>query len=298
LVVKGGNVTGSATIANELYAIEPLGSGLHAIILKDLGKFPPEHPPSFEKLEPLKKSLEEPRELPAGGDSGNIIRVLVAYTAAVESAHIDPASFVRLAVDEANTSYQNSQIVSRLELAHSYKVNYTESGDYDTDLARFRDNDDGFMDEVHALRDTYSADVAILIFDNGAYCGLASDIMAKAETAFAVVHHGCATGYYSFAHEIGHLQGARHNPGADPSDSPFPYGHGYYNAGAHWRTVMSYDCPEGCTRLPYWSNPSVSLQGAAIGTAQMHNNARVLNETAPTVANFRTTGADAGFSSR
>ncbi|MGH6935362.1 MAG: zinc-dependent metalloprotease family protein, partial [Methylocella sp.] len=180
LVVNGDNVTGSATIANEqLYTIEPLGSGLHAIIRKDPAKFPPEHPPGFEGIERSRKSLE-PRRDQRGDDNGQVIRVLVAYTPAVAAAHSDIGSFVQLAVDESNTSYQNSQITPRLELAHSYQVNYTESGDFDTNLRRFRENNDGFMDEVHALRDAYTADVAVLIFNNNAACGLASDIIANA----------------------------------------------------------------------------------------------------------------------
>jgi hypothetical protein len=287
LVVKGDNITGSATIANEIYAIEPLGSGLHAIIRKDPATFPPEHPPEFEQLERSRKSFQQRNDIQRD-DSGQVIRVLVAYTPAVTAAHGDMDSFIQLAIDETNTSYQNSQIAPRLELATTHQVDYAESGDYDTDLSRFRENNDGFMEEIHVLRGAHAADVAVLIFNNDAFCGLASDIMADANGAFAVVHHDCAAGYYSFGHEIGHLQGARHNPQADPNTTPFTYGHGYYNAGGHWRTVMSYNCSGGCTRVPQWSNPHVNYQGAATGTAQTHNNARVLNETARTVANFRT----------
>jgi hypothetical protein len=143
------------------------------------------------------------------------------------------------------------------------------------------------MDEVHALRDQHAADVAILITKSGDACGIASDIYASEDTAFAVVGQNCATGYYSFAHEIGHLQGARHNPEADSSSTPFAYGHGYYNEPGKWRTIMSYACPAGCTRLKYWSNPNVQYSGVPTGTAALHNNARVLNETACRVANFR-----------
>ena len=57
--------------------------------------------------------------------------------------------------------------------------------------------------------------------------------------AYAVVGQNCATGYYSFGHEIGHLQGARHNPEADGLTLPFAYGHGFQNNVApRWRTIM------------------------------------------------------------
>jgi hypothetical protein len=56
---------------------------------------------------------------------------------------------------------------------------------------------------------------------------------------------------------------------------------------------MSYNCPGGCTRLKYWSNPNVKYGGVAMGTAT-HNNTKVLNQTACTVANFKTTSAVSG----
>jgi hypothetical protein len=68
-----------------------------------------------------------------------------------------------------------------------------------------------------------------MIINQSDYCGLADAIMANASTAFAIVHYDCATGYYSFAHELGHLQGARHDPANDPTNTPpcGPYGHGF-----------------------------------------------------------------------
>jgi hypothetical protein len=152
------------------------------------------------------------------------------------------------------------------------------------------------MDEVHTHRDTYKADVCVLIIDNPSACGLASAIMATEASAFCAVHWDCATGYYSFAHEIGHLQGARHNPEVDPNTSPFPYGHGYLYIPDGWRTIMAYNhssCPGGyCTRVQYWSNPGIIYppSGVPTGTAATHDNARVLDETAFTVANFRVSG--------
>ena len=82
-------------------------------------------------------------------------------------------------------------------------------------------------------------------------------IGSTAATAFAAVHWDCATGYYSFAHEIGHLQSARHDIATDPSTSPYAYGHGYRyepSSGSRWRTIMAYNCTRSCPRLNFWSN--------------------------------------------
>ncbi|HZG54421.1 MAG TPA: zinc-dependent metalloprotease family protein [Pyrinomonadaceae bacterium] len=67
------------------------------------------------------------------------------------------------------------------------------------------------MKEVHELRDTHKADVCVLLIDSPLACGKADKIFATEDRAFAVVHYSCATGNYSFGHEIGHLQGASHN---------------------------------------------------------------------------------------
>jgi hypothetical protein len=51
---------------------------------------------------------------------------------------------------------------------------------------------------------------------------------------------------------------------------------------------MSYQCPQGnCTRVPYFSNPRVSFNGAPTGIDGQRDNARTGNATADIVANFR-----------
>jgi hypothetical protein len=56
------------------------------------------------------------------------------------------------------------------------------------------------------------------------------------------------------------------------------------------RTIMAYGSGCGnCIRIPYWSTPEseVTYEGHSIGTADLEDNARVLNFTAPAVAGFR-----------
>ena len=142
------------------------------------------------------------------------------------------------------------------------------------------------MEEIHALRDRYDADVAILAVDDPAGCGLATRVYADPDEAFAVVNHLCAATTHSLAHEIGHLIGARHELKIDKVMTPFPYGHGYVN-GTKWRDIMSYkESCGGCPRLPIWSNPDLIVDGDPAGTSG-ENNARVIAEQALRVANFR-----------
>lgn len=286
LVVHNGNITGSVQDQGTLYRIEPIGNGVHALIKVDQGRFPPDHPPSFEQKErrgdiqaPAKKFDTSKADAPIGID------VMVAYTTAAKNAVSDINATIQLAVAEANQSYVNSRINIRLTLVDTFEVAYSEAGKtFDAILADFVANS-----TVQNRRNASGADLSAMIISQSDYCGLADAIMANASTAFAIVHYDCATGYYSFAHELGHLQGARHDPATDGTNTPFAYGHGlqHLTPPPTWRTIMAYNCSGGCPRLQYWSNPNVQYNGVAMGTTATNNNARVLNETAATVADFR-----------
>jgi hypothetical protein len=156
---------------------------------------------------------------------------------------------------------------------HTYRTDYAEDGGHFDHVWRFADRADGYMDEVHVLRDAYRADVAVLIVDDPQGCGLATRLQADAHEAFAVVHHACAAADYTLAHEIGHLIGASHDLG--------------YVSANNWRDIMSLKAGcGGCPRLPIWSSPDILVAGEPAGTAD-RNNARVIAEQAARVAAFR-----------
>jgi hypothetical protein len=288
LVKNGDKLTGNIRIGDELIEIRPLSNGGHAIITKNARNRPAEHPPSYDSLPVIPMAVGKSV---ATAKANATIRVQVNYTAAAKAASGDINGLINLAIAESNTGYANSGVAITMQLANAAQTNYTETGNFDTDLARYRSPNDGFMDEIHASRDSSQADVNALIVTNSAYCGLASSIGSTASTAFVEVYWDCATGYYSFAHEIGHLESARHDPKNDPTNTPYAYGHGYQyvpkGRGAAWRTIMAYDCTKGCPRMNYWSNPGVLYNVIPMGTASGNDNHRVLNTTAATVAGFR-----------
>jgi len=218
-----------------------------------------------------------------------VIDVIVAYTKKVAGNYTDVTrELVELAIEESNESFRASKLGHvKLRLVHAYQTDYVEEGAHFDHLWRFADADDGYMEEIHALRDKYRADVALLIVDDAKGCGLATRVHADADEAFAVVHQDCAALTYSVAHEIGHLIGARHEISMDKTLTPFAYGHGYVN-GTKWRDIMSYrESCNGCQRVPVWSSPDVIIRGEAAGTADYQNNARVIAEQAARVAAFR-----------
>lgn len=216
------------------------------------------------------------------------IDLVVAYTPQAAKHYTDiTRDLIEVAIEETNQSFRNSGIDNvRLRLAHAYETAYAETGSHFEHVFRFADKGDGVMDEVHALRDRHHADVSVLIVDDPMGCGLAAQIRAPENRAFAVVDQGCAQTSYSLGHEIGHIIGTRHDPALDDSMQPFTYGHGFVN-GKEWRTMMGYkDSCDGCPRIPVWSSPAIKIKGAPAGDA-MSDNARVIAEEAARVAAFR-----------
>jgi len=303
LVRRGDQVTGTVRVDGQLYRIRPLPSGATAVVQVDENGMPTDHPEEayraiFEaaardRIDMTAKG--KPCRTNCGGtgtpvDPGptQTIRVMVVATNdAIAAYGGDMQALVELAVAESNQGYLNSNIGINMVLANYSTTSYATAG-MSTDLSRFRTTSDGYMDGIHATRDSSAADVGMLVANDASACGLASGIGSTAATAFATAYWDCIAGYYSFAHEIGHLQSARHDPATDSSTSPYPYGHGYREPGNAWRTVMAYNCTgAGCPRINYWSNPSVTYGGVPMGTYDKSHIERVLVETKATVAGFR-----------
>jgi hypothetical protein len=313
LVVNDGVMAGTVALPKGLFEISYAGNGVHAVHEIDQSAFPPEAEPILVEVPEGELADAVPA---AVADDGSEIDVMVVYTPMARVAQGGTAAMLNLinsAVSQTNSSYANSQITQRLNLVHTAEVSYTESGDIVTDLYRLRDVD-GFMDNVHTLRDLYDADDVALLVEYPStyrYCGVAfllnSLSTSWAPNAFAVIERNCATGNYSFAHELGHNMGAHHDWYVNDSTVLYTYSHGKVNTPDRWYTIMSYyaECSDKgvyCNRVPYWSNPNVTYggdpMGVPAGTSTSCNvgdfnpncdadNHLTLNNTAWTVANFR-----------
>ena len=316
--VLNDDIQGVIETDHEVYTIETVGKQQYALITvdysllregcddlqvrNDRSNFDDVKSPDTDSVAESDEDITSSPILRAAAAYDCKIRVLVLYTTNAKNSVSNIKNTIQTAVALTNQSFINSQINYRIELVYAGLTNYTESG-FTTDLSRFRISGDGYIDEVHTLRNKYSADVCVLLIKDPEYCGLAPKPVTgvTAYEAFCVVstHSTCMTTNYSFAHEIGHLLGCDHDPSNVNGFSFFAYGHGYVNPSKTWRTIMAYqpNSFDNCHRLLYWSNPNVTYGGEPMGTVATYDNARVWNERSNTIMAFRQPDNNVTFTS-
>lgn len=291
------------TAGGKLYQIRYLRGTVHALREIDTARFPREVEPIIPDLTASTDTAPDS----CTTDPPSDIDVMVLYTDDTRQAAggADPmVAEVYLAVEETNQSYLNSNVSQRIRLVHVDEVSYDETGQMSTDLTRLRNNSDGVLDQAQTLRDAFGADAVVMITENGGgYCGLGYMMQAATNAfegyAYSVVWRKCATGYFSFGHELGHNMGADHDCPNATSTGSFPYNRGYVETtptapASPWRTIMAYPTSPPSTRVPYWSNPAVNypvggdpMGGPCPAPPYSTDNHKVLDQTAAVVANFR-----------
>ena len=295
LVVLGIDVLGTIRHDAGVYKVHPLGGGLTAVYRYDSSALEESSGGAAEAVEAQGRDFASsmdsdppPRPPVASVNTMPVIDILVVYTRRARAEAGNVAALIRHAIDQTNRIYANSRIRARVRLAYSYQSEYVEAdgADFSTDWSRLRSTDDHYMDEVHAVRDQHGADLVVLLrghHRNRCYNG---HLYNDDSTVFSVIGQNCI-GNYSLTQVLAINQGTSADLGSRPNRR-FSYGHAFCNDLGNWRTLMSRNPNRRCPVLqPYFSNPDVSFMGSPTGDAHTRNNARVINETAPLIANYR-----------
>ena len=328
---SNGYITGSLVdLSNDVVMQIQVEDGIPVVTITDSSAFPPEVDPVDGEDVDNRRSLAS-KDSKKGGlrinsfssqnkmsekegdsrrslydDNGGNIDVMVLWTKEAECRNNGQASNcsvsqtsynammarVELAVEETNTAYDLSGVQTQLLLVHAYRhPTYVDEG-FSASLSAIRS---GSVSGVHSNRQTYGADVVALIIDDPQYCGIGYVGPSKAYM-YSVTAWNCATGYYSFGHEIGHNFGLLHDRGSENKCDGLNYNYGYRDPQASFRSIMAYNCrnnqcdnisSNGCTRVMRFSNDQFLYQNKAMGTAT-EDSARKINDVKATVAGYYT----------
>ncbi len=223
-----------------------------------------------------------------GGNAQAIVRVLVLFTPAAENTGRNINDVVDASMGQFLTASINSSIQASLQLAGVVRFNFNESNDIWGDVQNLRNNI-----FAQQLRNNFEADLVVLLTDGpyGNYYGVVSAIGPDEDDAYTIVEIDQATASMTFAHEVGHLFGCRHENDPTPGDA-----HGYgFKTGSIFkkkRGTIMHTLESGRTQVLHFSNPYRTYDGVATGQLNVAFNSRVINVNSRIVCDFRFTAPD------
>ena len=249
------------------------------------------------------------------------IDLMIVYTDAAEEWANDSGfgsinAVIAQAMNLSQNALDNSDIYIDLRLVHAHKTDYDETAvdpedggvihlrrfTASTDFNPFGDGFDGYMEEIHNLRNEYGADLLALFASEpgtGGRAWILNSPSGRPELGFSINRVQQMGSSYTLIHEIGHNLGNAH--ARDQSSAPaglvggiFEYSTGFRWEGSseNYTTVMGY--PEGIyTRIPLFSNPDILWDnhpsGTYAGPYGPSDNARSMREIKSAIANYRPT---------
>jgi hypothetical protein len=297
IATSDSSFIGTVQVGDSIFQISQVRDSVHTIQKLQQSNFPEELPPDTPARTPAREGSEAVSDaLELANCSPVNVDILVVYTSrantdATTGNQPDIRDRAKLAVGQANAALRDSKIPHQFSLVGVVEVPYNFEGDIRRDLERLRVVGDGFLDEVHALRDQTKADIVSLWVSGASACGLGYLLRDLQPThAFNVVRYDCATFPYSFTHEVGHNLGLDHDRNnSQPPGGIEPFSFGYQDPGGAFRTVEAYQrgCDGKCDRQLLFSTPQVSFLGKPAGVALVADNASSARKTMCVAARWR-----------
>ena len=204
------------------------------------------------------------------------------------------------AVARLNQATANSNVNLTFRLVHAAEVSYT----HDTlsrDLSRLQAGTSG-LSVVHSWRNTYGADVVVMLVDTGSASGtvglgyLLNTYAGTPDYAYSVCAIRSVDISHTMTHEVGHNLGCHHSKDqkSDPGPNSYlnDYSAGWYFTGTNriaYHTIMAYSNDgygKTYVEAPLFSTPLESYQGTVAGDAADGDNSRNIRETMDIVAAY------------
>ncbi len=327
IISEKGKVFGHLNFLDENYQIYGVGNGISAFLPAIKVKnsiIDPDQLPK-PKLEP-----ENPSKLVQGTQAVDGVcavsnRILVIATSKAIAFDPNYVQTATVAVTQFNQSLYNTGIYvpeAILTLAGVVPApsSFSETVDIKTDVDKLTADPN-----VQGLRDAYQADLVIALTAtpggyhyyqtkncNCTFYGVVEEVEAAPNNAYGIVEDYSALGAdkgYTFAHEVSHIFGAKHeNDYLSTPNIPYAKGSYFEHTGLffqHYFVTIPHTLtsqpgekqidplhPEidPITRLLQFGSPLVTYEGVTTGDASVHDVARRIRERAATVANFRSGG--------
>ncbi|MEZ5278086.1 MAG: M12 family metallo-peptidase [Opitutaceae bacterium] len=309
---------GAASLSIEVspddrYVVNWLDDGVYEIAELDPQTIPPCHGPltvfldadvlaARSQQDEGVTDVRRPTALSTLPHTPAVVDLLIVYSSDVAANYTEFAirNKAELAVAEGNSDFERSGARVQLRLVGVAGLDYTENGSNSDGLERLRRTSDGYMDDVHQLREKVGADLVCLLQDrrDSSSSGIAyvmTEIGSRynEDFGFSVVEYQYLTGSNTMVHEIGHNLGCQHDRENSGADGLFPFSYGYRftsGTGSTYRTIMAY---RPGSRISYFSTPlkTFGTLGDPIGIAEGQSgeadNVESLNRASFEVSNFR-----------
>ncbi len=240
-----------------------------------------------------------------GFQDTNEIKILVYYSQYAKSQYPNIEDLIALEFEDTNAALAASNIDATVTAVALVEI---EDSQQDDNLFDMREHL-GAYQTLPSLRNKYAADLVHFFGSRiGFVCGKAwyaanRSGWSEDEYGYGVTSMNCF-GNMTFAHEIGHNLGAKHDRYVEAGGDDY-FNYGYSDVDNAFRTIMSYtnECSENgvnCNRINFFSNPDVLYAGehpvgTAIDSDTPEHNALMINQTANIIANFRGVGAPIGL---
>ena len=279
---SNGGLHGHAMAGARSYVLEYCGSAGHVwkeIDVQSMGEHETVDFIETEEISVADRSEHLNRIEEASRDTTTMVTYSVKfyYTPEFAAATADIEGFLDQVIAETNQGYNNSGVPLQVVKACSELATINDQSSASDVLSAFAD----MKSSKDELRDT--ADAAALLVNSFGSCGIGYLNTIGSKYTFTATRKSCATGYYSFGHEVGHNFGLHHDP-ASSTNTAYPYGHGHLIAQGSdsrgHRTILAYSATNHNTRVNYYSNPNIIYPstGTPTGEAVNSDNARVLME--------------------
>jgi len=290
LLKKGQNYFGQINYRSKSYRIETIDRTFSVVLTQDLNYGGQECTSKSDKG----KLESKPTPIHEKSCGTSIVDILVTYTDAANNAVTDIEAEANLLIAQLNTITENSGIPQ-----DQVTFNLVDVINANFDMTNFGENGMEsalifytFSDFNQQRAETYGADIVIMLTNKFSSYGIAfPDKTGDEFYSFAIAEVDAPAQRYTFAHEIAHVFGCRHDNDnsvgfMNPNIADYANGYIFPQGGQVRRTLLS-TAGAADPRIMHLSNPDVDFNSIPTGVNNERNNAQQMMDMACTIAGYR-----------